>query len=148
MTDTITIAAVVGTEPELRTGNVDRCILRVVTNRRAKDQATGEWKDLDSNWYSVVTFRRLAGNVVASIHKGDRVIITGRLSVREYETADGKKGTSVEIIADAIGHDLNFGTASYSKAVGGSSESTPDAWGSSATAVWPDVSQIPDDQPF
>lgn len=149
MTDIITIAGVVGAEPELRPGNnVDRCILRVVTNRRVKDQTTGEWKDLDSNWYSVVTFRRLAGNVHASLHKGDRVIVTGRLSVRLYETEQGQKGTSVEIIADAIGHDLNWGTTVYSKGTGSTSAPMTDTWNDPVTNVWPEVAPIPDDTPF
>jgi single-strand DNA-binding protein len=146
MTDIITIAGVVGAEPELRPGNVDRCLLRVVTNRRAKDPQTGEWKDLDSNWYSVVAFRRLASNVHGSLHKGDRVLITGRLSVRQYETEQGQKGTSVEIIADAIGHDLNWGTTVYSKASGSTTPATQDTW--VGDSVWPDTAPIPDDTPF
>ena len=61
---------------------------------------------------SISTFRHLAHNVVASIRKGEHVLITGRLRVRDWENAD-RNGTSVEIEADSIGHDLTWCTTSY-----------------------------------
>lgn len=150
MTDTITITGVAGRAPELRTGDKGSWVtLSVATNRRVKDQATGEWKDLDTNWYKVVAFRRLAEHVNASVNKGDRLIITGRLSVREYEKQDGTKGTAVEIVADAIGHDLNSGTTTLIKGTGGNAPAvSDDSWSSSAESVWPDVAHLPDEAPF
>ena len=70
------------------------------------DKATGEWKDLETMWYSVTCWRGLADNVAASVHKGDRVVVTGRLSQRSYEK-DGQQRISLEIDASSIGFDLS-----------------------------------------
>src|SRR4051812_17391316 len=70
------------------------------------DKATGEWKDLETMWYSVTCWRGLADNVAASVHKGDRVVVQGRLSQRSYEK-DGQQRVSLEIDASSIGFDLS-----------------------------------------
>jgi single-strand DNA-binding protein len=70
------------------------------------DKATGEWKDLETMWYSVTCWRGLADNVAASVRKGDRVVVTGRLSQRSYEK-DGEKRISLEIDASSVGFDLS-----------------------------------------
>jgi single-strand DNA-binding protein len=62
----------------------------------------------------VSAFRGLAENVKTSVKKGERLLITGRLRIRDWET-DDRKGTDVEIEADAIGHDLTWGTTQYVK---------------------------------
>jgi single-strand DNA-binding protein len=70
------------------------------------DKATGEWRNLETMWYGVTCWRGLADNVAASLHKGDRVIVTGRLSQRSYEK-DGQQRVSLEIDATSIGFDLS-----------------------------------------
>jgi single-strand DNA-binding protein len=86
--------------------------------------------DADTNWYTVTTFRQLATNVVGSVAKGQRVVVTGRLRVREWATED-KHGTNVEIDADALGHDLSWGTAAFTRTVA-ASVATDAAGGASA----------------
>jgi len=80
---------------------------------RRIDRATGEWGDADLNWFTVKVFRELARNVMASIRKGERVVVTGRLKISQYRRSDGTYGTSAEVLADTVGHDLLFGVSRY-----------------------------------
>jgi len=90
----------------------------VCTTERRFDRDSGLWLDGHTNWYSVSMFRQLATNAGVSIHKGDRVIVTGRLRVRQWATDAGRSGTSVDIDADAVGHDLMWGTANFRRNTG------------------------------
>ncbi len=117
MSDLITITGNIATEPERRrtaTG-VPVTTFRLASSQRHFDRAKSEWVETSTNWYSVSAFRDLAEHVGDSLHKGERVILTGRLRLREWETA-AKRGLSVEIDADAIGHDLRWGTSRYLRA--------------------------------
>lgn len=87
---------------------------RVATSSGYFDQRTGAWVEGNTNWYAVAAFGRLAEHAAASLHRGDAVIVSGRLRVKEWE-ANGKKGVDVEIVADAIGHDLNSGTSAFAR---------------------------------
>lgn len=87
---------------------------RVASTERKLDKETSRWVDGDTSWFTVTCFRSLAENVVASIKKGDPVIVAGKLTVRTWEKED-RSGTSVEIIADLVGHDLARGTAMFSR---------------------------------
>lgn len=115
MSDTITVTGVVATEPRQSVHNgLEIASFRLASTARRQDPATQQWVDGATNWYTVSAFRRLAGNVAASIHKGQRVVVTGRLRVREWQAGD-KSGTSVEIDADSLGHDLLWGTSTFSR---------------------------------
>jgi single-strand DNA-binding protein len=70
--------------------------------------------DSDVNWFTISSFRQLAGNVSQSISKGERILVSGRLKVRDWDNGE-RSGTSVEVEASAIGHDLNFGTSSFER---------------------------------
>ncbi|HEV7741700.1 MAG TPA: single-stranded DNA-binding protein, partial [Pseudolysinimonas sp.] len=87
---------------------------RLASNQRRYDRAQQKWVDGITNWYTVTTFRQLATNVIASVHKGQRIVVTGRLKVRDWST-DDKKGTSIELDAEALGHDLSWGTATFTR---------------------------------
>lgn len=118
MSDLITITGNVATEPERRqtaTG-VPVTTFRLASSQRHFDRAKNEWIETSTNWYSVSAFRQLAEHVGASLHKGERVILTGRLRLREWETTV-KRGLSVEIDAEAIGHDLRWGTTTFERAL-------------------------------
>ena len=67
-----------------------------------------------NNWYTITSFRQLAINTAGSIGKGDRVVVSGELYVRDWDNGE-RAGTSVEINADAIGHDLLWGTTTLTK---------------------------------
>lgn len=114
MIDTLTIVGRVATDPTQGQtgGGVPVTNFRLASTHRRFDPATQEWTDSGTNWFSVAAFRQLGENVRASLRTGDSVIVTGRLKIREWES-NGKHGTSVDIEADAIGHDLRWGTTAY-----------------------------------
>ena len=66
----------------------------------------------DSNWYTFLAKGKLATNVANSVAKHDRIIVTGALVVRDWEN-DDRAGTYVEIVAEYVGHDLNWGTSKF-----------------------------------
>lgn len=114
MQDIVTIVGNVATDPTLgrTTGGVPVANFRLASSHRRFDDATQAWVEVATNWYSVAAFRGLAENVKASLRAGDSVIVVGRMKIRAWEH-NGKQGTSVDIDADAIGHDLKWGTANY-----------------------------------
>lgn len=140
MTDTLTVIGVIGTEPRsIDTANgTAMTSFRLASAQRRYDRAQQRWIDGSTNWYTVNSFNTLAGNVLASLARGDRVIVTGRLAVRTWE-AGGKSGTDVSLNADGIGHDLAWGTTSYSRTVGRPAEpaaGAPEAgWSAEAPSV-------------
>lgn len=74
----------------------------------------GESMAEETNWYTITLFRDIAINTAGSISKGDRVVVYGSLSVRDWDNGE-RAGTSVEITADAIGHDLTWGTSAFTR---------------------------------
>jgi single-strand DNA-binding protein len=93
---------------------VAMCSLRVAVNSRRYDKATQVWLDGDTTYFSVTCWRGLAENVGASVKKGDPLIVNGKLRVREWSKEE-KSGTSVEIEATSIGHDLARGTSEFTR---------------------------------
>ncbi len=118
MTDTITLTGFVATVPNhLVTGEgLPITSFRLASTQRRFDRSRNLWVDNGTNWYTVTSFRQLAMNTNSSIKKGERVIVTGRLRIRDW-TAGEKVGTSIEIDADSIGHDLTWGTASFTRSM-------------------------------
>ncbi|GAA5230109.1 single-stranded DNA-binding protein [Arthrobacter cryoconiti] len=88
---------------------------RMGSTHRRQDPVNNAWSDGDTNWFRVNVFRSLAQNSASSIHKGDRIIVVGRLHLVTYLRKDGSPGISVEIDAESIGPDLQFGSALYSR---------------------------------
>ena len=119
MSDNIMLTGFVGSEPKSLTTAEGLAItsFRLASTQRRFDRTQDKWIDGETNWYTVTTFRQLAANAAVSINKGERVLVSGRLKVREWE-ANGKKGTNVDIEADALGHDLSWGTAAFSRGGG------------------------------
>lgn len=119
MSDTITVRGYVATEVRSTTADSGLAIagFRMCSTERRYDREVGSWVDGQTNWYSVSLFRQLATNSAFSIHKGDRVIVTGRLKVRQWALDDGRSGTAVDIDAESVGHDLMWGTANYRRNV-------------------------------
>lgn len=114
MNDNIFLTGLVATTPRhlVTSDGLAICSFRLASSVRRFDRASNRWVDADTNWYTVSSFRSLAQNSAESIQKGDRVIVSGRLRIRDWENTD-RSGTTVEIEADSIGHDLTYGTASY-----------------------------------
>jgi single-strand DNA-binding protein len=131
MTDTITITGLVATVPRhlVTTEGLSITSFRLASTQRRFDRSHERWVDGDTNWYTITTFRQLAINAAGSVSKGDRVVATGRLRIRDWENGE-RAGTNVDIEADALGHDLSWGTSSFSRtiataAVEGSSPARP-----------------------
>jgi single-strand DNA-binding protein len=116
MTDNITLTGLVATTPRHLTTSEGLAItsFRLASSQRRFDRASNRWVDGDTNWYTVSSFRALAENAANSVSKGDRVIVTGKLRIRDWENTD-RSGTTVEVEADALGHDLTWGVASYTR---------------------------------
>lgn len=119
MSDTITITGNVATAPEFKRtpAGVGITTFRLASGQRRYDRTAGAWVDSGTNWYTVSAFRGLADHAFTSLQKGDRVLLTGRLRVREWDNGT-RRGTAVEIDADAIGHDLLWGTTTFVKGSG------------------------------
>jgi single-strand DNA-binding protein len=88
--------------------------MRVVADKKKKNEATGEWEDDKVCWLSVVAFKKLAENIAESCEKGSLVLITGRLQTETYEK-DGEKKQSYTIVADTIGPSLAWNAAKVIK---------------------------------
>jgi len=116
MSDTITLRGLVATTPRHITTESDLEVtsFRLASTTRKLDTETGVWVDSDVNWFTVSSFRQLASNVAQSISKGERIVVSGRLKVRDWDNGE-RSGTSVEVEASAIGHDLTFGTSSFER---------------------------------
>ena len=80
--------------------------MRVASSTRVFDRATTEWRDGETLFLDVSCWRRLAENAAATLERGDRVLISGRLRQRSYEDQQGVRHTVTEMDADAIGPDL------------------------------------------
>jgi single-strand DNA-binding protein len=87
--------------------------MRVAWTPRKREQGTGNWADEPACFATVKCFRKLAENAFMSVHKGEPVLVTGSLRIREYDAKDGSRRTNVDVNATSIGHDLTRGVASF-----------------------------------
>ncbi|MFE3200931.1 single-stranded DNA-binding protein [Embleya sp. NPDC055664] len=85
---------------------------RMAVSPRRFDRDSGQWVSGDASFYTIACFRALAENVTSSIDKGDPLVVTGRLRVREWER-EGRWLTVTEIDASSVGHDLARGVAEF-----------------------------------
>ena len=90
--------------------------LSIAVNRRWKSQQTGESTEVVS-FFSVVAFGPLAENVAASLTKGDRVVVSGRVDQRSWQDDEGVRHTTFEVVADEVATSLRFCTALLTKAI-------------------------------
>ena len=111
------LAGYVATEPKCKkvAGDVSSARLRVAYTARRRDKETGEWSDGPTSFVNIQCWRTLADNVQMSLHKGEPVLVMGRLQIRRFEDPEGAPRTAVEIEAMAIGHDLARGVAKFSR---------------------------------
>jgi single-strand DNA-binding protein len=114
MKDQITIVGNIGGDPELRrlADGTPIASFRIASHERRYDQKTSSWVDGTPSWYDVSAFRTLGEHVLASVKRGQRVIVTGALTIRRWESGE-RSGTAAEIEATAVGHELRFGTTVY-----------------------------------
>lgn len=118
MSDTITITGLIATTPRhvVTSEGLPITSFRLASSQRRFDKATSTWVDASTNWYTVTSFRQLAINAVPSLSKGDRIVVSGRVRIRDWQT-DDRTGTNVEIEAETLGHDLFWGTTVFTRLV-------------------------------
>ncbi|WP_380279813.1 single-stranded DNA-binding protein [Kitasatospora purpeofusca] len=98
-------------------GGVPVANFRLASTERRYDRARDGWVDGETQWVTVTAWRALAGHLIDSLSKGDPVVVSGRLRVREWAEGEVKR-SRVEIDARSVGHDLSRGTARFSWAPG------------------------------
>ena len=113
----ITVIGNLTADPELRFTPSGQAVANftVASTNRMLDKATNEWKDGDTVFIRCSVWRQYAENVAESLTKGTRVVVTGRLKVRQYEARDGSKGTSVECDVEEVGPALRYATAKVNR---------------------------------
>jgi len=85
---------------------------RLASNVRRFDRTRGVWYDAETNYFTVTCWRQLADNVLGSVSKGQPVVVAGRVHVRQWKNGE-REGITVEIEANAVGHDLSRGTSTF-----------------------------------
>ncbi len=115
---TLTITGNLTTDPDLRFTGTGTAVaaFTVAASHRVYDQASGQWKDGDTLFLRCSAWRDLAEHAAETLEKGMRVIVTGRLKQRSYETPEGEKRTVYEVDADDVGPSLKWATAKIAKA--------------------------------
>jgi len=143
---TLTVVGNLTADPELRFTSSGAAVANftVASTPRIYDRQSGEWKDGDALFLRCSIWREAAENVAESLTRGSRVIVTGRLKQRSFETREGEKRTVFEVEVDEIGPSLRYATAKVNKASRGNSSggfggnsrqaagqsTTEDPWGS------------------
>ncbi|MEW1882391.1 single-stranded DNA-binding protein [Rhodococcus sp. NPDC080181] len=114
----ITVIGNLTADPELRFTPAGAAVANftVASTPRTFDRQTSEWKDGDALFMRCNIWREAAENVAESLTKGARVVVSGRLKQRSYETREGEKRTVVELEVDEIGPSLRYATAKVNKA--------------------------------
>jgi single-strand DNA-binding protein len=142
----ITVIGNLTADPELRFTPSGAAVANftVASTPRMFDRQTNEWKDGEALFLRCNIWREAAENVAESLTRGSRVIVSGRLKQRSFETREGEKRTVVELEVDEIGPSLRYATAKVNKASrsggggggfgggGGSRQSAPQGGGASA----------------
>ncbi len=149
----ITITGNLVDEPEMRyTPNGHAVVkFRIASTPRFFDKQANEWKDGDGLFLSCNAWRQTAENATESLRKGMRVIVTGVLRQRSYETREGEKRTVYEIEVEDVGPSLRNATAKVQRAErnrpqSGSSAASEDPWASAAPAA--PAAPAADEPPF
>jgi single-strand DNA-binding protein len=137
---TITVVGNLTADPELRFTQSGAAVasFTVASTPRTFDRQSGEWKDGEALFLRCNVWRQVAENVAESLTRGSRVLVTGRLRQRSFETKEGEKRTVIELEVDEIGPSLRYATAAVKKAdretVGSSTglrgQQESDPWGS------------------
>jgi single-strand DNA-binding protein len=114
--NTVTLIGNITRDPELRytPSGQPRTAFGLAVNRRWQNRDSGEWEE-SASFFDVVCWSEMAENVGGSLAKGQRVIVTGRLEQRSWETQEGEKRSKIEVIADEIGPSLRWATAKVDK---------------------------------
>ena len=142
----ITVVGNLTADPELRFTPSGAAVANftVASTPRTFDRQSGEWKDGEALFLRCNIWRQAAENVAETLTRGSRVIVSGRLKQRSYETREGEKRTVVELEVEEVGPSLRYATAKVNKVSrgsggggfggGGSGGPGDDPWGSAPAA--------------
>jgi single-strand DNA-binding protein len=161
----ITVVGNLTSDPELRYTQNGLAVANftIASTPRNFDRAANDWKDGEALFLRASVWREFAEHVAGSLTKGARVVATGRLKQRSYETKEGEKRTSIELEVDEIGPSLRYATAQVTRAAssrdGGGGGQQPrqqvadEPWAPSAPAaqnadVWNTPGSFNDETPF
>ena len=117
----ITLVGNLTADPDLRFTPSGAAVANftVASTPRTFDRQTNEWKDGDAMFLNCSVWRQAAENVAESLTKGMRVVVSGRLKSRSYETREGEKRTVFEVDVDEVGPSLRYATAKVTRTQGG-----------------------------
>jgi single-strand DNA-binding protein len=156
----ITVVGNLTSDPELRYTQNGLAVANftIASTPRTFDRASNDWKDGEALFLRASVWREFAEHVAGSLTKGSRVIASGRLRQRSYETKEGEKRTSIELEVDEIGPSLRYATAQVTRAQSGGSRGAvgggEEPWSSSGPAassggdVWGAPGAYNDETPF
>lgn len=164
----ITVVGNLTSDPELRYTQNGLAVANftIASTPRSFDRASNDWKDGDALFLRASVWREFAEHVAGSLTKGSRVIATGRLKQRSYETKEGEKRTSIELEVDEIGPSLRYATAQVTRTSssreggggaqggrGGSAQVADEPWAASAPDasggdVWNTPGNYNEETPF
>jgi single-strand DNA-binding protein len=115
---TITVVGNLTADPELRFTSSGAAVasFTVASTPRTFDRQSGEWKDGEALFMRCSIWRQAAENVAESLTRGARVIVSGRLKQRSYDTREGEKRTVIELEVDEVGPSLKYATAKVNRA--------------------------------
>ncbi len=134
----ITVVGNLTSDPELRytQGGLAVANFTIASTPRTLDRQSNEWKDGEALFLRASCWREFAEHVAGSLTKGSRVIATGRLKQRSYETKEGEKRTSIELDIDEIGPSLRYATAQVTRASSGGNSGGGGSRGQVADEPW------------
>jgi single-strand DNA-binding protein len=162
----ITVVGNLTADPELRYTQAGLAVANftIASTPRTFDRASNDWKDGEALFLRASVWREFAEHVAGSLTKGSRVIVTGRLKQRSYETKEGEKRTSFEIEVDEVGPSLRYATAQVTRTSssreggagggGGRPQVADEPWAASAPAgsasgdVWNTPGSYDNETPF
>lgn len=145
--NSVTVVGNLTRDPELRftAGGRATATFGLAVSRRY--QVNNEWQE-QTSFFNVVAWAQLAENAAASLTKGSRVIVTGRLEQRQYETQQGEKRNVVEINADEMGPSLRWATAQVERTSRSSGDSTGSFGGGAPAQGRGDAPSGGEEEPF
>lgn len=154
MSSNVTIVGNLTRDPELRytPNGAPVATFGVAVNRRWQNRDSQQWEE-STSFFNVTCWRDLAQNVSESLEKGSRVLVTGRLEQRSWETQTGERRSVVEIVADEVGPSLRWATAQINRNERhtGDSGNASNGWGGGSSrnvTNEPPVAYDPSEEPF
>jgi single-strand DNA-binding protein len=144
--NSVTLVGNLTDDPELRFTAQGAAVanFRIAVSKRIKDPQTNEWKDGDTSFFRINVWRQLAENVAESLTRGTRVVVTGTLKMRQWETQEGEKRSVVEVEATEVGPSLKWATAKIEKA----SRQSQGGAAASGSGDWDSPTPVPEEVPF